>query len=112
MTDTPRVHQRTISKNVTVVVYADGDLTIDVCGQGGIILEPSQLRELRTALGRLAAGGSTVISLGENKLGEESHVEWNGAIVSLFSTAFSTENVELSKEDAMALEKELVNLGY
>lgn len=111
MTDVPRTYHQTISANLTVAAYADGDLTVHVHDEGGIVFEPTQLRELRTALERLSAGESLVTSLGENCHGEEGYLEWDGWTVTLYGFP-SPDGIELTKEEAIALEKLLRELGH
>lgn len=112
MTSSPRVYDQAISADVLVLVYANGDLTVYDHGEDGITFLPSQAQELRVALGRITAEESNVASLGENQVGDECYLEWDGSTVSLFDTGSFPTCIELSKKDATALKEELINLGH
>lgn len=111
MTEAARTHLEAISPRVEVAAYTDGDVVIHAFDDGGLVFEPAQLRELRKVLGRITDEESIVTSLGEDRLGEEGYIEWDGSTVYL-SDEFSSYRVTLTEKEAVELEKTLFGLGY
>lgn len=111
MTDAARTHLEVVSPGVFVAAYADGDVVIRVSDDYSVVFEPAQLRELRQVLRKLPDEESIATSLGENSLGEEGYIEWNGSIAYLFDE-YPSYGMSLTETDAIELEKWLFELGY
>jgi hypothetical protein len=111
MSDAVRVHYESILPGMELAVYSDGDLVVEVRNQGGLVFEPGQIRELRSALRQLPDTESMDRSLGINRLDEERRIRYDNSDVYI-SNRRDSKRVVLSEKQAIELEKALAKLGY